>query len=219
MKIAVCIAAHERMKPLAIVLGQLPAHWHAVVVLSPGENSSALLKRPNTHVFHHANLPLGWKWQHAVNHARDLKPDAIVIAGSDDVLLVDEAKLLPVLQEYDMVGPRSFLAYDGAETWHCAYKEHVPMPIGSGRIYTRQLLDRLRWRLFDTGRNNLLDDFGYRTAVRHGARLLQANDIPGLRVIALKGDWPCKNPMDKYFKGKNLSITQAHVRDRVHYQL
>ena len=91
MKFVTCIASHERNVPLGIVLRNLPASWHAVVVLSPGDDPAQLPERPNTHVYHHSNEPLGQKWQTAVDLARRLEPDYLVIQGSDDVLLVDEA--------------------------------------------------------------------------------------------------------------------------------
>lgn len=219
MKIAVCIAAHERMVPLAIVLKHLPTHWHAVVVLSDHENGEHLKQRPNTHVFNHANQPLGQKWQYAVDRARELAPDLVIIEGSDDVFLVKEAQLLQVMATHDYAGPRSFLAYDGSAHWRMTYKEHVPMPIGSGRVYRRDLLERMRWRLFDTTREKLLDDLGHRNAMRHGANLLCVDRLPGLEVVAMKGPWPCKNPLDKYLRGKNLNITEVpHVRHRISYQ-
>lgn len=219
MKVAVITASHERMVPLGIVHAHLPPEWHAVVVLSPGEDGTALLERPHTHVFHYANQPLGLKWQHAVDRARDLRPDVLVIAGSDDVLLVKPAAFEDTMTRYDMAGPRSFLAYNGKRHYAFAYKAHVAMPIGSGRMYRADLLDRFGWRLFDTGRDNMLDDMGYRNAMDHSARHLVQNNIPGLQVVALKGPWDCKNPLEKYLRGKNLTVDHnPHVRHRVTYQ-
>lgn len=219
MTVAVCIASHDRAKPLGIVLRCLPAAWHAVVVLSPGEDGTAYEQRPNTHVHYHANSPLGAKWQYAVNMARTLNTDVVGITGSDDVLQVDEVLLERAMLGFDFLGCRGFLAFDGREHYQCTYRPHVRMPIGGARFYRRELLDRMRWRLFDTTREKHLDEQGYANAIRHGARCTIADFHTGLRIIALKGDWPQKNPLDKYLRGRNLDVTLLqHVRHRIDYQ-
>jgi hypothetical protein len=219
MKTVVCIASHERHQPLSIVLAALPAHWHAVVVLSLHEDPEPLLQRPNTHVYLFPNDPLGAKWQHAVDMGMCLQPDLLLITGSDDVLEVDPVLLEASMQHYDMAGLRSFTAYDGTQYYRCAYKAHVRMPIGGGRVYRGDLLKRMRGQLFDRSKNKHLDEFGWHNAVRHGARTLVADEIPGLAVIAMKGPWPCKNPMDKYLRGKNLDVILIdNVRHSVHHK-
>lgn len=210
----VCIASHQRTLPLGIVLKNLPEHWEKVVVVSEPDDVKALAasrskleaRGSRLHVHTFPNNPLGAKWQHAVDKARDLDPDLLVITGSDDVLIADEAKLLQALDGYDMAGPRSFLAFDGKQHYQCRYRKHVDMPIGGGRVYRRSLLDKMRWKLFDTGRDRWLDEQGYYGAMRHGARVLCEDVIPGLQVVALKGEWPQKNPLAKYIRGRNLDV-------------
>ncbi len=220
MTIAVAIASHQRNLPLSIVLRNLPADWHAVVVLTDGEDGSAFARRPRTHVFHHANEPLGAKWQHAVLMARAaVNPDLLIIAGSDDVLLGDTDELVATMQGLDFLGLMAFLSFDGQHHWHCKYAPHMSMPIGGGRVYTRAILNRMRWRLFDTARNKHLDEYGYQNALRHGARTRCVDEAPGLQVVALKGPWPQKNPLDKYHRSRNIIVTPAtHVRHRCSYQ-
>lgn len=218
MKIVVAIASHEREAPLCAVLRAMPADWHAVLVLTTGEDPAPYLKRPNTHVYHHANSPLGAKWQHAVNMARTHAPDLLIIDGSDDALIGDTAKLVATMQDCDMLGFMGFEAYDGRYHYWLRYRPHVKMPIGGGRVYTRALLDRMRWRLFDVHREKWLDEYGYANAMRHGARVKLVDRAPGLQVVALKGDWKQKNPMEKYLRGKNIEVTQLpNVKRTVNY--
>lgn len=224
MKIVVAIASHDREKPLSLVLRCMPAAWHAVLVLTTGEDPAPYLKRPNTHVYHHANSPLGAKWQHAVNMARTHAPDLLIIDGSDDVLLGNTAKLVATMEDTDMLGFMGFEAFDGANHYWLRYKPHVKMPIGGGRVYTRALLDRMRWRLFDVHREKWLDEYGYANARRVGdgkggpARIKLVDRAPGLQVVALKGDWPQKNSMAKYLRGKNIDVTPLDgVKHSVYY--
>jgi len=220
MKICVAIASHQRAVPLAVVLRTLPADWHVVLVLSPGEDVDAYNQRPNTHAFNHPNEPLGAKWQFAVDMARThVVPDLLIITGSDDVLLGDTEQLTATMEGTDMLGFMAFEAFDGTAHYHCKYAPHMGLPIGGGRVYTKALLDKMRGRLFDTSRNKHLDEYGYANALRHGAKVKLVDEAPGLQVVALKGPWPQKNPLDKYHRSKNIIVTPIpHVRHRCDYQ-
>lgn len=219
MKVCVAIASHQREVSLKVVLRCLPAHWHAVVVLTDGEDGSAYLQRPNTHVYHHPNEPLGAKWQCAVDHARALDPDLLIITGSDDVLVVNEDLLYDQMQRVEFLGLRGFYVYERGIHYKCVYNPHVMMPIGGGRVYTKRLLDRMRWRVFDKERNRHLDEAGWVQALRVGGGTLQVDFHPAITVVAIKGGWSCMNPLHKYIRSRNLTVTQDnHVRHRVHYQ-
>lgn len=213
MNIVVAIASHEREAPLCTVLRVMPKDWHTVIVLTTGEDPAPYLKRPNTHVFHYANSPLGAKWQHAVNKARELGPDLLIVDGSDDALIGDTKKLVATMSDCDMLGFMGFEAFDGTHHYWLRYRPHITMPIGGGRVYTRALLDRMRWRLFDTSLEKWLDERGYANARRAGdgkggaARIKLVDRAPGLQVVALKGDWPQKNSMAKYLRGRNIEVT------------
>jgi hypothetical protein len=222
MKTVVCIASHQRHHPLTIGLKALPADWHAVVVITEGEDPDPIREcRPNVHVFHHENQPLGRKWQYAVDRARELQPDLLVIQGSDDVLEVDTKDLYRTMETYQAVGVRRFTAFDGKRYYQCQYRHHVQQPIGSGRVYRRDILDQMDWLLFHPHRKRGLDDQGWYSANLKGACMLQANNVPGIQVIAMKGPWDCLNSLDRYLTSTNLICTPIplhNVRHRVHHQ-
>lgn len=219
MKVAVAIASHERIVPLQVVLRCLPAHWHAVVVLTDGEDPAHYTGRANTHVFHHPNQPLGAKWQHAVDQARALDPDLLIITGSDDVLVVDEAILQQQMSTVEMLGLRGWYVYENGIHYRCVYAPHIMMPIGGGRVYTKALLNRMRWRLFNPTLNRHLDEQGYHNALRAGGNIAQVEFHEALTVVAIKGPWQQMNPLAKYQRSRNVIVTQVnHVRHRVHYQ-
>lgn len=219
-RVVVAIASHQRTTPLSIVLRHLPADWHAVVVVSEQEDAKALpTANCQLHTALFPNEPLGAKWQHAVDRARELDPDLLVITGSDDVLKVQPDKLFDAMQGIDLLGFNSFTAYDGRHHYRCSYRPHVKLPIGSGRVYRRELLEKMRWRLFDVEKQKHLDERGYWNAMRAGGKVRIVDQLPGMEVIALKGSWPCKNSLDKYRRGRNLEVTPiTDVRDSRSYQ-
>jgi hypothetical protein len=219
MRTVCVIATHQRHAALNIVLAHLPADWQVVVVVTDEADAQAMEPRDGLHVVRHPNEPLGAKWQHGVEKARTLNPDLLVITGSDDVLLTSTPGLASLMTDCDMLGLRGFYAYNGRQHWFFSYKSHVPMPIGGGRVYTRAILDRMRWRLFDTEKNKHLDEYGYANVVRHGGAVKQLLDDAAFRLVALKGEWPQKNPLAKYLRGKNLNVKPLRdVRHSVTYQ-
>lgn len=221
MKVAVCIASHQRQQPLSIVLRCLPADWHATVVVSDAADYEAVvdLERPNTYVHLFPNNPVGAKWQHAVDCARKGNPDLLVITGSDDVLLGNTAQLAATMEGYDSMGLRQWLAYDGRQHYTMRYAEHVMIPVGCGRVYTRALLERMRWQVFDTERSRGLDNLGYYNTLRAGGSCPIVDEIPGLQCISLKGPWDMYNPLPKLMRSHNMLITPApHILPLANYQ-
>lgn len=204
-RVVVCIASHERSAPLRIVLRCLPPEWHALIVVSTAKDAADVhaIGRANTTVHEFPNDIVGAKWQHAVDRARALEPDLLAITGSDDCLIADTAQLVKTMHGHDMLALNSFHIFDGKQHYKCGYRSMV-VPIGGGRFYSRALLDKMRWRLFDTTKNRGLDDFGYWNAQRNGARILIADDHAGLRVVGLKGPWPMYNSMAKLQAARNI---------------
>lgn len=196
MKIVICIASHERPEPLNIVLRCMPKDWHVVVVVSSEADKRAIAARQHTHIHIFPNEPLGAKWQHAVEKARELEPDVLGITGSDDVLLGSTEALAAALATHDFIGLNSFHIYDGKQHYKCGYRTPV-IPLGGGRFYGRAVLERMRWQLFNPAKAKRLDDDGFINARRAGARVFWKDDLPGLTLVALKGNWPQMNSMAK----------------------
>ena len=222
MKVVVCIASHHRGGPLNIVLRCLPEDWHAVVVVTDKADVDAIIPRERTHVFTHPNEPLGAKWQRTIDEARKLEPDYLIITGSDDVLLGDTTALAETMRGMDMLVFTAWTIFDGSKHWKAKYNAlrstHKP-PIGGGRVYSRALLDRMRWQLFDTVKRIHMDDYGWQNALRCGAKILRGDTHEGIDIIALKGPWQQLNSFQRLKTAKHITITpDTNVRDCSRYQ-
>lgn len=208
MKVSVAIASHERNVALRIVLRCLPPEWHATLVVSHEHERQELLDlgRPNTYVHLFPNHPVGAKWQHAVDCARKGDPDLLILTGSDDVLVADTAALYLMAQRYELIGTRTWYVYDGSAHFRLNYLAHVHGLLGAGRVFTRALLDRMGWQLFNTQRDVPVDKVAQMNAEQAGAIIAPA--IPGshLRVVSLKGPWPMYNPLEKLIAKGNVAV-------------
>lgn len=222
MKVVVCIASHHRSGPLNIVLRCLPEDWHAVVVVTDQADVDAILPRERTDVFTHPNEPLGAKWQRTIDEARKLDPDYLVITGSDDVLLGDTNSLTETMRGMDLLVFTAWTIFDGSKHWKAKYNAlrspHKP-PIGGGRVYSRALLDRMRWQLFDTVKRIHMDDYGWQNALRCGANIIKGDAHEGIDIISMKGPWQQLNSFQRLKTAKHITITpDTHVRDSSRYQ-
>lgn len=154
-----------------------------------------------------ANEPLGRKWQMGVNAARRLSPNPLIITGSDDILGFDYIKnglkLLDV--GYHFVGLRKWICYEPKTKNGYVFEYKAPnFPLGGGRMYTDDLLIKMRYSLFDVKANKHLDDMGWNGA-KH-ARHIIINEIEkfGLYITAVKGEWPMLNPLAKHFTSRTV---------------
>lgn len=217
VKVVVCIASHRRSGPLNIVLRCLPQDWHAAVVVTDQSDADDIVPRDLTHVIIHPNEPLGAKWQRAVDEARALSPDYLIVTGSDDVLTGDTAALATTMQGHELLIFTAWTIFDGDKHWRAKYNAlrspHKP-PIGGGRVYSRALLDRMRWQLFDTRKGIHMDDYGWQNALRCGAMVIKGDTHEGIDIISLKGPWQQLNSFQRLKAAKHITITpDTHVRD------
>lgn len=156
------------------------------------------------------NSPLGLKWQRAVDCARLANPDFLLITGSDDITTTSFLRKNirhmrdTSLGVIDMTGPRTWLLVDlgdgeqreASGFWTLSYHyEGHGMPLGAGRIYSREFLQRIDWVLFDVAREVHLDDMGYEKLVELGGMLYNPTLDDGY-ILSVKGAWSAMNSVE-----------------------
>lgn len=143
------------------------------------------------------NKPLGSKWQQAVNIAKKIKANPVIILGSDDQLnpefidnvinLLNEGYHFITFRRYNILHQGILYTYD--------YKPE--MGLGSGRVYTAEILNAFKWHLFESSKNKHLDDLGYKQVMRCNKKFLVVeNEDYGLSITSIKGDWEMLNPFE-----------------------
>lgn len=164
---------------------------------------------PEVEIYGATNNPLGFKWQMGVMGAKKLKPDPLIILGSDDFLGVDYIENALVYMKMPQIG---FL---GIKRWYvyaqrCLYLYDYlsAVPLGGGRCYSFELLEEINWQLFDPEKRVHLDDLGWENARKSSKRSVLVSEIKqeGLNIVSIKGDWPTINPYYKFQKSKNVRL-------------
>lgn len=112
------------------------------------------------------NITLGKKWQMALDAARTHKPDAILYMGSSDWVSDHWCDVLmkDLRDGYAMSGTRGIYFLDiqpgnnKRMIWWGGYLEdRGNEPIGTGRLFSSEVLEVLNWRLFDVTKDSSID--------------------------------------------------------------
>lgn len=214
----VVIATHNRTEITKELINSLQKqHENLKVVLVytksiEGKYYNAI-NNPNLHLVAYQNNPLGLKWQAGVKMAKTLNPDCLLILGSDDTIsneyIRNGYELLK--KGYHFIGLRRYNVIYQRRIYQLDYKPI--MPLGGGRIYSRQLLDKLNWELFEP-KERKLDDYGWMQTVKSGMKAICISDTEkyGMEITAIKGAWQMLNPFNP--KHPNLTILKvSNVRN------
>lgn len=172
------------------------------------------------------NTPVGRKWQTVVDLALAIGNfNLLGITGSDDVLPTELIKgvverhrkntsssvvksLVPALY-----ATMEWLVFSSARSEkispqlvRCNYKlGSALMPLGAGRFYAREALDRFDGQIFDTRRNNLLDDKGF-YLVQNNGMSIEYYGLEEGAVLSVKGDWEQMNSFSALLGAERVDV-------------
>ncbi len=160
---------------------------------SEGKASQDLAESHGAYYIEYENQPLGAKWNATVRAAQDLDPDAVMVLGSDnfcnDALFrawatgVETAEYQGILDGYQYHVASGTLIH-----WHGYRSAHrTGEPLGSARCFSRSLLERTNWTLWD---GSLVGSLDYSTTrlfedLQPSTRIIRLADVDG-RHLGLK---------------------------------
>lgn len=165
-------------------------------------------KYPEIRIYGATNHPLGAKWQLGVDKAKDLKPDPLIICGSDDILGIDfiENACAIIKSGIDFIGLSRWHIYH--ESILYTYDYNASVPLGGGRCYSSKALRMINYKVFDIRRNSGLDDFGWKAvnSTTMPRKIIRDVKNEGLNIVSIKGDWAMLNPFTKFIGHKNVTL-------------
>lgn len=210
------IHARERvtMETIGVLRGQ--KYVTHVVAAGDGEPEERTAKKAGAVFVRFPNEPLSFKFQGALDKARDFSPDAVLICGSDDFLSPrwTEAGYEKIAEGCDLVG--------ASQWWHCVampgcfaemrqfrYDEaRMGEPIGAGRMISRRILELLKWKLFRVPRNDGCDLMSFKLILEKGGAVGDLKETPGVEAVCLKSTWPSLTAPEKFME---LARNSSHV--------
>lgn len=163
MKLALIIAIYDRHDLDRITLSRFKEQaakfgFEIIVAGSEGNISKAIAK--GCHYIEVPNNPLSNKHNALIKKAQELNVDGVVLMGSDDMvndeywqwvltLSKDETKLIGLSDLYFYSTYRKSLYYFD--------KNKQGQSIGAGRFFSKYVLDKMEWKLWDNGLPKSLD--------------------------------------------------------------
>jgi hypothetical protein len=209
----VVIAAHRRTEILVQVVNNLLSFHDtaletslSVVVCVSSVDDAELLDsgvgdNKSLHIIRCANLPLGNKWQQAVEYSKLLSPQALIICGSDDLLSYSYLSAclgnINHSDEWALCAPAQWHMVDAnSQVFAVRYKASGATRIlGSGRVYSREFMKQINWKLFDRYLDSGLDYRGLSMVHNRGEDKLHIISMQ-FTVMSVKGNWAMLNTLD-----------------------
>lgn len=204
--ICLVIATHRRVEITKNLIQKLLKEQNDIEIVVSVTDPEEAKQFKNCHIVLCSNKPLGNKWQKAIDKAKELNPEGIIILGSDDELCegyVDNIRHLH-FKGFHFIGVKQYYVKHNRKLYFFNYKPD--QPIGGGRFYSKALLDKIKWNVFKRNYNKCLDDYGFKQAIDSQMRMAIITNVNmhDLKVIANKGSWPMMNPFNPAHQ--NLSL-------------
>ena len=219
----VVIATHERREITTLNINLLKQQKEVpkIVIVCSLQEELEYYKQFQVTVIIAPNRPLGRKWHMGVNTAKMMGANPLIILGSDDLLEKDYIynALMKFKEGYEFVGTTAWYSFDVKrdKLYESKYiNRNENYPIGSGKVYSKGILDKIRWKVFDQAADRKLDDQGQRLINGHGCKTFLIKEPC---ILAVKGGWGELNPIEKYMNAPNIksTLTDKSILNRFGY--
>lgn len=164
----------------------------------------------------HKNLPLGKKWNAGFQYAETLSPDACLFVGSSDWLSSNWLpKLLPLIDDFDLVGKPDFTMMDISDEirmvkWDGYPKNHrYNEPIGIGRLVSAPALVKMNWKPFEDEKNNSMDFAMHQKVKQGGGKIMVARDAELIPLSISTDRWPNMHKFEDHWN--NRIPSRSHI--------
>jgi len=224
MKIVCVMPTHVRSGITTETIRVLKKQTHSVEILIVGDSKleRTVAEKTNCFYIEHSNKPLGEKWQAGIDHARTLNPDAVMICGSDSWLTHRwvETSIPYLIDGCDLVGINMFHACriypkKKVRIIRRAYQNNrVNIPMGSGRIFSKDILNKLDWKLFPILKNTGMDIFSFKRVKEHEGKI-KIVESKDMKILTIKSTWESINSWKVYVRSNKNRVLSDIKRPRL----
>lgn len=174
MKVIILSAMHGRHNVVSYCLNKIPIN-DVVMVFTTTEDKIFLRKQNILKTVYANNNPLSYKWNTGVLALKNIDFDVVILLGSDDY--IDEKFITYVvdnIQGYDMICFKDIYFENNKDIyyWSGYMKQRKGEPIGAGKTYTKEFLERINYNLFNVAKNKSLDGISWNVCKNAKAKIL-----------------------------------------------
>jgi len=189
-----------------------------LLLVSDNPRDVSITKQFKCNFLQYKNKPVGEKWQAGVNYVRErFNPDAVMICASKNWLTSNwcEVSMKYIEEGYDMVGKRLHhycrLVPNEKIIFITRQGYHI---LGSGRLFSKSILDKIDWKLFPIHRNSGLDGSSEAKILESKAKFKQLDDVLDMQVVGIRSIWPSIHSWKKLL-GSKRAKTLKMVNDPI----
>lgn len=185
---------HEIFRVFAEGIKRLESKFNitTMVVGSEGKKSRELVEKYGFKYIEHPNLPLGKKFNAGLLALQGTSVDYVMVMGSDDVISSSlvEKYLAHMTKGVDVIGILDMYVYYVKNKklyyWGGYGKIRSGEPIGLARCISRNVLNKLNWKLWDDKLNKSLDFSMWQKIKGYKRQTINLN-ISGTFAVDIKG--------------------------------
>lgn len=201
-KAVVISAMHGRQETVRYCLDKMP-FIDKIMIYTTDEDGEFL---DTTDVIAKAqvrNNPLSYKWHQAVRCLKQVDFDYCILLGSDDY--IDEKFLKFVdkeIKDCDMIGfLDAYYEANGKNYYWTGYKNHREgEPVGAGKVYSKELLERIDYVLYPDFKDVGLDFMAWNVVKKNTDKIkIFSLREKGLKMVDVK-DGKGMNSIEKLTK-------------------
>lgn len=195
----------------------LKAQVNKVIVAGDDDGDEHLAKEMGVGFIKCLDVLLSQKFQLLFIEAKKYNPDAVVLDGSDDLLSPNwvETCYKWIKDGFDLVGK--------SKCWFCKIMPNEKMvlneviygearanePFGSGRLFSRRILDKVNWRPYpDNVVSRACDLTSYTYLKNNGLKKVKILNEEDIRLVCVKSDWEC---LDSFGKVEELAVSRPDI--------
>jgi len=179
-----------------------------LLLVSDDPHDVSIAKQFKCNFLQYKNKPVGEKWQAGVNYVREkFHPDAVMVCASKNWLTSNwcEVSMKYIEEGYDMVGkrlhhmcrlvPKKKIVFITRQGYHI---------VGSGRVYSKSILDKIDWKLFPVHRNSGLDGSCEAKILNLKAKFKHLDDVLDMQIVGVRSIWPSITSWKRILRATNV---------------
>ncbi len=177
-----------------------------VICVGKDEREKTVSELAGAKFLYHDNEPLGKKWNHGFQWAREFSPEAVLFAGSSDWVSDNWLAHMMQYREYDLIGKPDFNLLDIGPLnklrmchWAGYEGERKGESIGIGRVISARILDKMNWKPFNDAKHNCMDSQMQEKVIARGGKLklVTSEEIDSLSLSTYK--WTNKHVFNEHW--------------------
>lgn len=143
-----------------------------------------------------SNNPVSNKFNYALGLLRKVDFDYAMILGSDDFISDNFIKAITPHLTHDYIAFNDIHFYDtlNDSVRYMKYENTSIAPIGAGSLFSKKLLDKMNYKLWDGGLNHGLDTNRHKNLRSYDCKTLNTQEL-GVEMVDVKHEVNITNPV------------------------